>query len=110
MCAAASPSEAGSPEVSDLMKRIPSFNSPRLELGKPRFRVPLCPAPSPSTIRPGASRSNDETAAAETAGWRDERLVTQSAIRDRRTSRATIVAATHGSIALPGVSAMPIMS
>ncbi len=48
--------------------------------------------------------------AAETDGCRDSRLVTQSAIRVFFTIRAVIAVATHGSIALPGVSAMPIMS
>jgi hypothetical protein len=37
-------------------------------------------------------------------------LVTQSATRALRDPRATIAADTHGSIALPGVSAMPIMA
>jgi hypothetical protein len=37
-------------------------------------------------------------------------LLTQIASRDRSVASATIVAATHGSIALPGVSARPIRS
>ena len=76
----------------------------------PRLRVPLWPAPMPSTQRPSARRSSEAIEAAETAGWRVTRFVTQSATRARSHASATIVAATHGSIALPGVSAMPIMS
>ncbi len=60
--------------------------------------------------RPGASRSSEAIAAADTAGWREARFVTQSAMRARAVTSATIVAAIHGSIALPGVSAMPIMA
>jgi hypothetical protein len=64
----------------------------------------------PSSARPFDTWSSEAIAAAVTAGWRVRRLVTHSAIRARRDARATIVADTHGSIALPGVSAMPIMA
>ena len=42
--------------------------------------------------------------------WRLTRLVTQIATRVRRVARATSAADTHGSMALPGVSAMPIIA
>jgi hypothetical protein len=54
-----------------------------------------------------ARRSSEAIAAAETAGWRETKLLTQIASLDRSVASATIVAATHGSIAFPGVSAMP---
>ena len=89
------------------MNVTPSSSSEDAGLGTPRFRVPLWPTPMPSTARPGASRSSDAIEAADTAGCRVARFVTQSATRARRVSAATSVAATHGSIALPGVSAIP---
>jgi hypothetical protein len=64
----------------------------------------------PSTARPGARRSTEAIEAAAIAGWRVTRLVTHTATRARRTCSARIVVATQGSIAMPGVSAMPTMS
>ena len=49
-------------------------------------------------------------AAAVTAGWRVTRFVTHTATFGRLVCSATSVAATQGSMALPGVSATPIMS
>ena len=72
--------------------------------------MPLWPTPTPSTVRPGASRSTDAIEAAATAGWRVTRFVTQTATRARCVSVARSVVATQGSIAMPGVSAMPTMS
>jgi len=54
--------------------------------------------------------SSEAIAAALTAGCRVRRLVTQSATRVCCEARATIAADTHGSIAFPGVSAMPIIA
>ena len=85
-------------------------SSSTAERRTPTFRVPLCPAPMPRIARPGAIRSSEGIAAAETAGCRVTRLVTHSATSARLVACAAIVAATQGSIALPGVSAMPIMS
>jgi hypothetical protein len=82
----------------------------RVRLARPTFLVPLCPAPMPSTARPFDIWSSEAIAAALTAGWRVNRLVTQSATRVCREARATSVADTHGSMALPGVSAMPIIA
>ena len=44
------------------------------------------------------------------AGWRDNKLVTHNATLGRVECSAINVALTHGSMALPGVSATPIMS
>jgi len=101
---------AGSPASSLRMKVVPAASSPIRERPSPILRVPLCPVPRPRIARPGASRSSEAIAAADAAGCRDSRLLTQSATRARPVSCAIIVAATHGSIALPGVSAMPTMS
>ena len=109
-CASPPCQVAGSPASSLRMKWAPAASSPTRERPSPILRVPLCPVPRPRIARPGANRSSEAIAAAEVAGWRDSRLLTQSAMRARRVFSATIVAATHGSIALPGVSAMPIMS
>jgi len=64
----------------------------------------------PSTARPFDTWSSEATAAAVIAGCRVSRLVTQTATRARRETRATIAADTQGSMAFPGVSAMPIMA
>ena len=64
----------------------------------------------PSTARPLEIWSSEAIAPALTEGCRVRRLVTQSATRARREARATNAADTQGSIALPGVSAMPIMA
>jgi len=92
------------------MKVTPSASSCARDFASPMFMVPLCPAPMPSTARPFARWSREAIAAALTAGWRLMRLVTQMATRARRQARATIAADTQGSMALPGVSAMPIMA
>ena len=92
------------------MNMTPSASSLAGRLGVPKLRVPLWPTPMPSTARPGASRSIDAIEAAAMAGCRVTRLVTHTATRARRTFSARIVVATQGSIAMPGVSAMPIMS
>jgi hypothetical protein len=92
------------------MKVTPSASSRAFERGSPTFLVPLWPAPMPSTARPPEMWSSEAMAAALTAGWRVSRLVTHSARRARRDARATTAADTQGSMALPGVSAMPIMA
>ena len=92
------------------MKVTPSASSFARDFGSPTFLVPLCPAPMPSTARPFEMWSSEAIAAALIAGCRVMRLVTQSATRARRATRATIAADTHGSMAFPGVSAMPIMA
>jgi hypothetical protein len=63
-------------------------------------------------LLPGVAPAHrcEATAAALTAGWRVRRLVTHSAIRVRREASATPAAETQGSIAFPGVSAMPIIA
>ena len=92
------------------MNVTPSARSLARDFCSPTFFVPLWPAPMPSTARPFETWSSEAIAAALTAGCRVRRLVTQSATRARREARATIAADTQGSIALPGVSAMPIMA
>ncbi len=109
-CASPPCHAARSPRRIARRKSVPSARSRIVDRPSPRLRVPLCPLPRPRIVRPGARRSSEAIAAAKTAGWRDSRLVTHNAIRARSTVCATIVAATHGSIALPGVSAMPIRS
>src|SRR2546422_4011232 len=88
----------------------PSASAGADEPFTPRFLVPLWPAPTPRTARPRESRSSDAMAAAVTAGWRVTRFVTHTATFGRLVCSATSVAATQGSMALPGVSATPIMS
>ncbi len=61
-------------------------------------------------VRPPEARSTDAAADAVMDGWRLTRLVTQVASRTRDVAETASVIATHGSIALPGVSAMPTMS
>src|SRR5215510_1324748 len=76
----------------------------------PTFATPLCPAPMPSTLRLPETTSTDAAADAVTEGCRVTRLVTHVASRMREVAEAAMVMATHGSMALPGVSAMPTMS
>src|SRR5215831_7074930 len=64
----------------------------------------------PSTLRPPETTSTEAAADAVTEGWRVTRLVTHVARRTREVTAAARVMATHGSMALPGVSAMPTMS
>jgi hypothetical protein len=92
------------------MKVTPSASSSARDFGSPTFLVPPVAAPMPSTARPFETWSSDAIAAALTAGRRVRRLVTEMAIRVRRDARATIAAETQGSMALPGVSATPIMA
>jgi hypothetical protein len=92
------------------MKVTPSARSFAFDLARPTFLVPLCPAPMPSTARPFDTWSSEAIAAALTAGCRVRMLLTQIATRVFWEARATIVADTHGSMALPGVSAMPIIA
>src|SRR5439155_1297537 len=92
------------------MTVTPSASAAADEPFTPRFLVPLWPAPTPRTARPRESRSSDAMAAAVTAGWRVTRFVTHTATFGRLVCSATSVAATQGSMALPGVSATPIMS
>jgi len=61
-------------------------------------------------VRPPEERSTDAAAEAVMDGWRVTRFVTQVASRTREVAEAASVMATHGSMALPGVSAMPTMS
>src|SRR5215471_11901954 len=64
----------------------------------------------PSTLRPPETTSTEAAADAVTEGCRVTRLVTHVARRTREVAAAARVMATHGSMALPGVSAMPTMS
>src|SRR5215831_1457656 len=64
----------------------------------------------PSTLRPPETTSTEAAADAVTEGWRVTRLVTHVARRTREVTAAARAMATHGSMALPGVSAMPTMS
>src|SRR5262249_3659228 len=109
-CAVPSRYEADRPRRSSLRNTTPSASSAAGRLGAPTFRVPLWPTPMPSTARPGARSSIDAIEAADTAGWRVTRLLTHTATRPGRVGAAPSVVATHGSIALPGVSAIPTMS
>src|SRR5437762_450713 len=61
-------------------------------------------------MRPPETASTEAAAPAVIAGWRDEKFVTQAARPTRSVRVAASVSATHGSIALPGVSAMPTRS
>jgi hypothetical protein len=92
------------------MNRAPSASSSTRERASPILCVPLYPAPRPRTARPGAKRSSEAIAAADAAGCRDSTLLTQIATRGWAVAAATNAAATHGSMALPGVSATPTMS
>src|SRR5229473_339362 len=76
----------------------------------PTLATPLCPAPIPRMVRPPAARSTEAAAEAVIDGWRVTRLVTHVASRTREVAAAARVMATHGSSALPGVSAMPTRS
>src|SRR5215469_18339927 len=64
----------------------------------------------PSTLRPPETTSTDAAADAVTEGCRVTRLVTHVASGMCEVTEAAKVMATHGSMALPGVSAMPTMS
>jgi hypothetical protein len=64
----------------------------------------------PSTNLPPESRSSDAAAPAVMAGSRVAKFVTQLASRTRVLSVAACARATHTSMALPGVSAMPTRS
>ncbi len=92
------------------MNVTPSRSASAFDPPTPRFFVPLLPAPMPSTARPPLSTSIEAIAAAVVAGWREVRLVTHSATCGCFVCSASSAALTHGSIALPGVSATPIMS
>lgn len=109
-CDSARSQTALSPANSRRNTSAPASSSATLPIPSPRLRVPLWPVPMPSTVRPGASNSSEPAAAAVAAGCRDLRFVTHWAIRGRSVASASIVAATHGSIAFPGVSATPTMS
>jgi hypothetical protein len=61
-------------------------------------------------VRPPAAASTEAAAEAVIDGWRVTRLVTQVASATRDVAAAASVMATHGSSALPGVSAMPTRS
>ena len=63
----------------------------------------------PSTARLGAISSIEAMAAAVVAGWRLVKLPTQARYAASSTDRAARAIVTHGSTALPGVSAMPII-
>src|SRR5215467_496982 len=76
----------------------------------PTLATPLCPEPTPRMVRPPEAMSTDAAADAVMAGWRVTRFVTHVASRTREVAEAASVIATHGSMALPGVSAMPTMS
>jgi hypothetical protein len=76
----------------------------------PTFTTPLWPDPTPSTTRSGASRSTDAAAVAVIAGCRVVTLVTHSATLARWVFWAATVVATHASMALPGVSAIPTIA
>src|SRR5213594_4355663 len=76
--------EAGRPRSSSLTNTTPSASSLAGRVGAPRFRVPLWPTPMPSRARPGARRLTDAIDAADTAGCRVTRFVTQTATRALR--------------------------
>src|SRR5207247_3099270 len=76
----------------------------------PPLAPPLCPEPTPRMVRPPEAASTDAAAEAVMAGWRVTRFVTHVASRTREVAEAASVIAIHGSMALPGVSAMPTMS
>src|SRR5690349_14416955 len=76
----------------------------------PTLATPLWPAPIPRMVRPPAAASTDAAAEAVMDGCRVTRLVTHVARRTREVAPAAMVMATHGSSALPGVSAMPTTS
>lgn len=70
----------------------------------------LCPVPTPSMNRPPHTAASDVAADAVTSGWRETKLVTQAASGTRSVCAAATPSATHRSMALPGVSAMPTRS
>ena len=76
----------------------------------PMLATPLCPAPMPRMVRPPEARSAEAAAEAVMDGWRVTRFVTHVASRTRVVAAMASVMATHGSMALPGVSAIPTMS
>src|SRR5262249_11038491 len=102
--------EAGWPERAARRKMRPSRSDEGSAGALPTFATPLCPAPMPSTLGPPETTSTDAAADAVTEGCRVTRLVTHVARRTREVTAAARVMATHGSMALPGVSAMPTMS
>src|SRR5262249_17548720 len=102
--------EAGWPERVARRKMRPSRSDEGPAGALPTFATPLCPAPMPSTLRLPETTSTDAAADAVTEGCRVTRLVTHVASRMREVAEAAMVMATHGSMALPGVSAMPTMS
>ncbi len=61
-------------------------------------------------VRPSEAASTEAAADAVMDGCRETRFVTQVASRMRDVAAAARVMATHASMALPGVSAMPTMS
>ncbi len=109
-CVGAPRQAAGAPESAVLRNAMPSRRSAALLRAPPTLVTPLCPAPMPRMVRPSAAASTEAAAEAVMAGCRVTRLVTHVASRTRDVAAAAIVMATHGSRALPGVSAMPTRS
>ena len=102
--------EAGAPASAVFRNVMPSPRSAARVGAPPTLATPLCPAPIPRMVRPPAATSTEAAAEAVMEGCRVTRLVTQVARRTREVAAAAMVMATHGSSALPGVSAMPTRS
>ena len=109
-CVGAPRHAAGAPLSAVLRNASPSRRSEARLGAPPTLATPLCPAPTPRMVRPPAAASTEAAAEAVIDGWRVTRLVTQVAIATRDVAAAARVMATHGSSALPGVSAMPTSS
>ena len=102
--------DAGAPLSAAFRNARPSRRSAARLGAPPTLATPLCPAPTPRMVRPPAAASTEAAAEAVIDGWRVTRLVTQVASATRDVAAAASVMATHGSSALPGVSAMPTRS
>ncbi len=92
------------------MKTSPRRKASGVDVAAPTLVTPLWPVPTPRISRPPLSASTEAAAPAVMAGARVTKLVTHAASETRSVRSAARASATHTSIALPGVSAMPTRS